>query len=305
MNRIDRISDTAARLDAAARVQEQAAKGQAAGQAGSFLDTVAQQAAGITGLSSVGEVAQTQPVSLEHMLRAKYPGLVYHVFDASSSYWRSRNDYPHYLLYQEELDTAALENWRPSGPNPAYEESNAIRKLGSIPAGKTAVIIHPKVQERMEREPEYAKEILSRIDAWFTFDILRNEAAMPGITARSSRSIAIGEDGNIANVQAFSQPRITRSESDQEDDEPDFWELRLSRHVYFMELWKKRQIAHSMQVSQQFAAASAAQAAKLRLAELMDGGGLAERLGDTVAGVPVEEVFASTRAEVWGVPFPS
>ena len=168
MNRIDRMIDTASHLDAAARMHRESAQSRpAVGQTGNFLDAVAQQAAGVTGLSAAEEAAQTQPVSLESMLRAKYPGLVYHVFDAGSSYWRSRNDYPHYLLYQEDLDTEALENWRPSGPNPAYEESSAIRKLGSIPAGKTAVVIHPAVQERMEREPEYAKEILSRIDAIF------------------------------------------------------------------------------------------------------------------------------------------
>ncbi len=305
MNRIDRMIDTASHLDAAARMHSESAQSRpAVGQTGNFLDAVAQQAAGVTGLSAAEEAAQTQPVSLESMLRAKYPGLVYHVFDAGSSYWRSRNDYPHYLLYQEDLDTEALENWRPSGPNPAYEESSAIRKLGSIPAGKTAVVIHPAVQERMEREPEYAKEILSRIDAWFTFDILRNEAIMPGITARSSRCIAIGEDGSIANVQAFSHPRITCSGSGPDDEEPDFWELRLSRHIYFMELWKKKQIAHSLLASQPSAAVGASQAAKLQLAQLMNGEGLAERLGDTIAGVSVESVFASTRAEVWGVQLP-
>ena len=144
MNRIDRMIDTASHLDAAARMHRESAQSRpAVGQTGNFLDAVAQQAAGVTGLSAAEEAAQTQPVSLESMLRAKYPGLVYHVFDAGSSYWRSRNDYPHYLLYQEDLDTEALENWRPSGPNPAYEESSAIRKLGSIPAGKTAVVIHP------------------------------------------------------------------------------------------------------------------------------------------------------------------
>ena len=39
--------------------------------------------------------------SLETMLKAKYPNIHYHVFDAGSGYWRTRNDYPHYLLYQD------------------------------------------------------------------------------------------------------------------------------------------------------------------------------------------------------------
>ena len=35
-----------------------------------------------------------QPQGLEERLKARYPGLVYHVFDGSSRCWRSRQDYP-------------------------------------------------------------------------------------------------------------------------------------------------------------------------------------------------------------------
>lgn len=129
--------------------------------------------------TAVTETARTQPASLEDMLRAKYPGLIYHVFDAGSSYWRTRNDYPHYLIYQENADTDFLENWTPDGPNPEYSSSAAIRALSRIPAGQTAVIIHPAVQKQMEEDPEYARVIMDRIEAWFRFDILRNEAIMP------------------------------------------------------------------------------------------------------------------------------
>ena len=66
------------------------------------------------------QTAAAEPPSLEEMLRAKYPRLSYHVFDASSGYWRTRNDYPHYLLYQQDIDTEAIENWQPTGPNPFY-----------------------------------------------------------------------------------------------------------------------------------------------------------------------------------------
>ena len=51
--------------------------------------------------------------SLETMLKAKYPNIHYHVFDASSGYWRTRNDYPHYLLYQDgDKAKETLENWQ-------------------------------------------------------------------------------------------------------------------------------------------------------------------------------------------------
>ena len=173
----------------------------------SFFNLVTQKTNSITETETV---SQTEAVSLESMLKAKYPSLVYHVFDASSGYWRTRNDYPHYLLYQEgDKAKETLENWKPSGPNPFYGSIDGqfiapkeIRALGNVPPGSKAVVIHPKVQERMEQEPEYAKEIFQRIDTWFAFDIARNEAIRPGCTGDMAQAVAIGEDGSIVNAAA-------------------------------------------------------------------------------------------------------
>ena len=134
-------------------------------QTGDFLEEVGKKLeakqAQTEKASRAEVVSQTEAVTLEDMLRAKYPGITYHVFDASSSYWRTRNDYPHYLLYQDGPEAAEqIENWKPQGANPNYSDSKEIRALGSVPPGSKAVVIHPKVQERMEREPEYAKEIM-------------------------------------------------------------------------------------------------------------------------------------------------
>lgn len=246
---------------------------------------------------SVEEAGQTQPLTLEERLKAKYPGLVYHVFDGSSGYWRTRNDYPHYLLYQEHIDEKALENWEPKGANPAYGDSKAIRALSSVRPGSKAVVIHPKVQERMEREPEYADEIMARIDAWFTYERAVNEALMPGCFEEASQSIVIGEDGNIANAQSHTPGRITYSKSGR-DDVPDFWELRHKRHAYFMEIWQEKQIQHGMEVSGQFQAFGALQAAKANLMQMISGGELRAALGDKICGIPTEEVFAANLRSV-------
>lgn len=243
------------------------------------------------------EAAKTQPVSLEERLKARYPGLVYHVFDGSSSYWRTRNDYPHYLLYRENIDTEALENWEPRGPEPAYADSPAIRALGGVRPGSKAVVIHPKVQERMEREPEYADEIMARIEAWFTFDVVRNEAIIPGSTADMSQSIVIGEDGNIANACSSTPGRITYSKSGAEDEE-DFWTARLKRHAFYMEEWKESQLEHSLQVSSQFTALNAKQAAKARLAAMINGGELQAALGDKICGMPTGELLTLAMQQV-------
>lgn len=252
-----------------------------------------------------------RPASLEEMLRAKYPRIAYHVFDASSGYWKTRNDYPHYLLYQDDgRAEEVLPNWKPSGPNPFYGSVDGkfiapkeIRALGNIPPGSRAVVIHPKVQERMEEEPEYALEIMARIEAWWAFDSARNEAMMPGIEARSSWSVAIGEDGNIVNAESHSQGEITTSKSGN-DDEESWWDLRLKRHVYFMEQITEKQLNHAAEVSRRFQALNVQNAAKTQLAEMLGDEGLAAILGETIAGVPTEQILTDTAALVFGIDLP-
>ena len=241
--------------------------------------------------------------SLETMLKAKYPNIHYHVFDASSGYWRTRNDYPHYLLYQDGDKTKeTLENWQPTGANPFYGSIDGrftapkeIHALGNVPPGSKAVVIHPKVQERMEQDPAYAQEIFAKIDTWFAFDVARNEAIMPGCTAGMSQAVAIGEDGNICNACSSSPGRITYSKSGS-DDEESWWDLRMARHAEFMKLAVEKQIQRHIQASELAASA----AAKSQLAAMLTGGDLREIFGSEIAGIPTETVLAITQSQVWG-----
>ena len=247
--------------------------------------------------------AATAP-SLEEMLKAKYPNLHYHVFDASSSYWKTRNDYPHYLLYQDgDRAKETLENWQPTGSNPFYGSVDGqfiapkeIKALGSIPPGSKAVVIHPMVQARMEQDPAYAQEIFAKIDAWFAFDVARNEAHMPGCTLGMSQAVAIGEDGNICNACSSSGGRITCSESGGPANGLSWWDLRMARHAEFMKLIVENQIQRQIQASDLLSAT----AAKARLADMLKNGNLPEVFGDEISGVPTETVLAMTQAQVWG-----
>ena len=242
--------------------------------------------------------------SLEEMLKAKYPNLHYHVFDASSGYWKTRNDYPHYLLYQDgDRAKETLENWQPTGSNPFYGSVDGrfiapkeIKALGSVPPGSKAVVIHPKVQERMEQDPAYAQEIFARIDAWFAFDVARNEAHMPGCTLGMSQAVAIGEDGNICNACSSSGGRITWSESGGPANGLNWWDLRMARHAEFMKLITSEQIQKQIQASDLLSAT----AAKAQLAGMLKNGNLLEILGDRISGVPTETVLAMTQAQIWG-----
>ncbi len=250
------------------------------------------------------EAEAVEALSLEGMLKAKYPGIHYHVFDAGSSYWRTRNDYPHYLLYQDgDKAKETLENWQPTGSNPFYGSIDGrfiapkeIRALSNVPPGSKAVVIHPRVQERMEQDPAYAQEIYAKIDTWFAFDVARNEAIMPGSTWDMSQAVAIGEDGNICNACSSSaNGEITYSKSGS-DEEESWWDLRMARHAEFMKLIVEKQIQWHRQTSALLSAA----AAKSRLAAMMNGGNLQEIFGGEIAGIPTETVLAITQAQVWG-----
>ena len=256
------------------------------------------------GQVQAGGAAAVEAPSLEAMLEAKYPNIHYHVFDASSGYWKTRNDYPHYLLYQDGDEAKqTLENWKPTGPNPFYGSIDGrftapkeIHALGSVPAGSKAVVIHPKVQERMEQDPAYAQEIFAKIDAWFAFDVARNEAILPGSTWDMSQAVAIGEDGNICNACSSSAGgEITCSQSGPDQNES-WWDLRMARHAEFMKLAVEKQIQRGIQASQLAASA----AAKSRLAAMLNSGNLREIFGSEVAGMPTESLLALTRAQVWG-----
>lgn len=242
--------------------------------------------------------------SLETMLKAKYPNIHYHVFDASSGYWRTRNDYPHYLLYQDgDKAKETLENWQPTGANPFYGSIDGrftapkeIHALGNVSPGSKAVVIHPKVQERMEQDPAYAQEIFAKIDTWFAFDVARNEVIMPGSTWDMSQAVAIGEDGNICNACSSSAGgEITYSKSGSDDGES-WWDLRMARHAEFMKLAVEKQIQRHIQASE----LAASVAAKSQLAAMLTGGNLREIFGSEIAGIPTETVLAITQSQVWG-----
>ena len=256
------------------------------------------------GQVQAGGTEAVEAPSLETMLKAKYPNIHYHVFDASSGYWRTRNDYPHYLLYQDgDKAKETLENWQPSGANPFYGSIDGrftapkeIHALGNVPPGSKAVVIHPKVQERMEQDPAYAQEIFAKIDTWFAFDVARNEAIMPGSTWDMSQAVAIGEDGNICNACSSSAGgEITYSKSGS-DDEESWWDLRMARHAEFMKLAVEKQIQRHIQASELAASA----AAKSQLAAMLTGGNLREIFGSEIAGIPTETVLAITQSQVWG-----
>jgi len=249
----------------------------------------------------------TQAVSLEDMLRAKYPNMAYHVMDASTGAWRSRNDYPHYLLYQDTPEAEEkLKNWTPTGKNPFYGSIDGrfmapkeIRALGSLTPGSKAIVIHPKVQERMDADPEYAKEIFGRIEAWFALDNARNEAIIPGSTVGMCQAVAIGENGEIANAQACNPLRSGRITYSGDNEAERLYRLRLRRSAYLMDLRVEAQIERAVEESRLLRKASLdTSEARADLAQMLNRGKLADILGGHVTGMPVGDFLSLVASEI-------
>ena len=79
-----------------ARYTEQ--KTSSKGQVNSFSGVYESKSAASVDAARTEDVAGTEKISVESMLKAKYPNLVYNVGDATSSDWRTRNDFPFVLL---------------------------------------------------------------------------------------------------------------------------------------------------------------------------------------------------------------
>lgn len=254
------------------------------------------------------EADAAAPVSLEEMLRAKYPGIHYHVFDASDGNWRTRNDYPHYLLYQDgDKAKETLENWEPKGANPFYGSIDGrfiapreIHALGSVPPSSKAVVIHPAVQERMAEEPDYAREIYEKIDAWFAFDAARNEAFRPGASAGMSQAVAIGEDGNICNAQASrANGGITTSKGGS-DAEYSWWDLRMSRHLELMQMLLKSRMKSLLNKQLYSSNPVTSMMAQSWLVDGLKDGRLQRIFGSEIANISTDAVLAMTRNQLFG-----
>ena len=280
-------------------------------QVNSFSGIVKSKSMASADASKVQETSETEKVSLESMLKAKYPNLVYNVGDGTSSAWRTRNDYPFEALFQEgEKSTELIENWKAVGSNPKNQ-----RYLAVAPNSK-AIMIHPKAQERMENDPEFAKEVMERIESWWAYDIARNEAIAPGYTTGMSQAIAIGEDGEIANVLSCGggdSISMNKNKNDDED-EYDWWMERMARHAMYMELLRTGRIDYSKYAflksgslgsfggsgfssMNSMLAMQSGQSAEREIHSMLQNG-LREKLGDTICGISTDEVIDGTWKDI-------
>ena len=280
-------------------------------QVNSFSGVLKSKSAASVDAAKTEETAGTEKVSLESMLKAKYPNIVYNVGDGTSSAWRTRNDYPFEAVFQEgERAIERIENWKPTGTNPKNQ-----RYVPVAPNSK-AVMIHPKAQERMENDPEFAKEVMERIESWFEFDNARNEAISPGCTIGMSQAVVIGEDGEIANVVSIGAEdsiSMSNNKKDDEEDAYDWWLERLARHALYMQLWSEDKTNINLNsfslmgggtfdlfggsTMNSMLTMQSGYAAEQEIRKMQQNG-LKEKLGDTIAGVSTDDIINGTWADI-------
>ena len=177
-------------------------------------------------------------------------------------------------------------------------------------------MIHPKAQERMEKDPEFAQEVMERIESWWAYDIARNDAISPGCTVGMSQAIAIGEDGEIANVLACGGGDSISMNKNKNDDEDqyDWWMERMVRHAMYMELLRTGKIDYSTYAflksgsigsfsgsgfnsMNSMLAMQSGQSAEREIHSMLQNG-LKEKLGDTICGMPTDEVIDGTWKDI-------
>lgn len=93
--------------------------------------------------------------------------VVTHVGNASISSGRwQRNDFPFWKYFQQNTSADALNDWRPQGENPPQTRSDLQRNYSSIGAGRIAILIPESLQQKMDADPAYARQIVAKLQEW-------------------------------------------------------------------------------------------------------------------------------------------
>lgn len=146
-------------------------------------------------LEKLNDVNRNNATSFKDMWQSKFPGAYYHVMDASKisqGTWE-RNDFPFEKFFADEVDSSIL-NWKPSGKEPAMDDSRVQARLNST-LGKKSIIVPPELEEKMKDNPELAKSVMAKVE-----NFIATHPTRPGRIC--SYLISLDENGDIAHFKA-------------------------------------------------------------------------------------------------------
>lgn len=137
--------------------------------ASAYQRAYAMKMAGSTdSISAIGRVYNTGKAGATNFADA-FPlyDVVTHVGNAniSSANWQ-RNDFPFWEYFQKNTSADALNDWQPVGANPPQTRGDLQRNYSSIGPGRIAVLIPESLQQKMDADPAYARQIMAKLQEW-------------------------------------------------------------------------------------------------------------------------------------------
>lgn len=226
--------------------------------AAAFQAAYAQKMAGGTDyISAISKAYNTGKVNATSFADA-FPryDVVTHVGNANitSSNWQ-RNDFPFWKYFQKNTSADALNDWKPVGANPPQTRGDLQRNYGSIGPGRIAVLIPEKLQEKMDADPAYARQIIAKLQEWKEdYDRWDNTVAasygMDVAAAQAGKSYVfdLDENGDVRNCTVTgSGGTITGPTKEEQEQIKAEQEARRKRRVKYIRILRESSEKRKMQ----------------------------------------------------------
>lgn len=136
--------------------------------------------------------------------------------DVDSNIWQ-RKDFPAWRYFQEDATADCLNHWKPRGKGRTDKEDYIQSELKKIGSGKLVALMPESLQEKMDADPEFAREIAGKLQDWkVNYDKMDNAlAASYGedpvlYQMTKSYCLQLDEKGNVKNYMVVSGGMDTR-----------------------------------------------------------------------------------------------
>ncbi len=136
--------------------------------------------------------------------------------DVDSNIWQ-RKDFPAWRYFQEDADADCLNHWKPGGKGAAGKEAYIQSELKKIGSGKLVALMPESLQEKMDADPEFAREIAGKLQDWkMNYDKMDNALAASygenpiAYQMTKSYCLQLDEEGNVKNYMVVSGGMDTR-----------------------------------------------------------------------------------------------
>lgn len=194
---------------------------------------------GVLSAKTAEETAKTE-CSFKDMWQSRFPGAYYSVMDTSkidNSLW-GRNDYPWEKYFSNNADESVLD-WKPSGAEPAMSDPTVQARISST-IGKKAIVVPPALEEKMENDPELAKEVMARVENFISSQNAENPNPSKGFL------IVLDENGEISHACVTSE-KVTVSSSEMLEA----YERRKEKHAEYERIAEENVLKHKLQEQQE------------------------------------------------------